>query len=251
MSFPLQLQPRARRIDVFERELRRLMRPGNHDHGQLELPRGGNLGICRFAARVLAHYAADAVRAHQRNLVLQAEWSALPDHLNVGRQVRFIRPIDRPHDVDMMRGRAEGADFLTADGQQNSLWLCSDGAGGVIETINANPFVAVARVPRRAHYARDRNVAKSRGLDGIARNTRRERMRRIDDGIDAAVACPARKARSTAETADPRLDGMPLRRRSPASQRQRDGKAGVASKPPHERGRFRCATENEYAHVSR
>ena len=89
-------------------------RPAHDDDSDSKRARRFDLGVGRATAAVLGHHRFDPLALHQRKFVSEREWAARKDQLAVGQGVDLRRPVDRPHDIAMLRRLREGGELQSA-----------------------------------------------------------------------------------------------------------------------------------------
>ena len=162
-----------------------------------------------------------------------------------GQGVDLRRPVDRPHDVAMLRRSREGGELQPALGEENCPRLSPESADGVVHGRDLDPAVVGFARPRGAGEDDERRAGRVAGSDRVGRHARSERMGRVDNSVDALAGEKRRQAFGAAKAADAlrdwRWSGIGRRPR----QRQDCRNIGLIGDPPRERARLRRAAENE------
>ena len=94
-------------------------RPAHDDDLDFKRARRLDLGVGRAAAAVLGHQRLNTLAFHEREFVGERERTARENQLAVGQGVDFRRPVDRSHDVAMLRRSRERGELQPALGEEN------------------------------------------------------------------------------------------------------------------------------------
>ena len=239
--------PGQDRVKIMQRFGFRRGRPAQHDDFDSERARRLDLGVGRAPAAVLGHQRLDPLVAHERRFVSEREGPPLKDQLAVGQGVDLRRPIDRPHDVAMLRGSRESGELQPALGEKHCSWGFPESVDGLFNRRDLDPAIAGVACPGRTGEDDERRIIRPAGCKGVGGHAPSEWMGRVDDGVDALTHKKRGQALSAAEPADT-LGNWRLRRmgRRPC-QRQDRRDIGFVSKLPRKRARLRCAAEDEQA----
>ena len=238
-------QPRAGVIDIGHDRHRRLGRPTDHDHGEVEPTGGDQLRRRRRAAGVLGHDGVDAVLAQQGQFVLERERATRQDQFVVRGQ--HVGDLDRPHH-HLGIERRERVDAPAPRGHQRARrpqrHQCLGRRG---EVVDLDPPVAGDRLPGRAEQpARGCAGGRRRGGDVVGHD-RCERVRRVDDRVDGSVAQVGDQAVGPAEAAATNPAGTRHRRRGDPRQRREHVHPVVADQDGRQLRGFRRAGQHEHA----
>ena len=220
-------------------------RPCDQDHRHTQRPRRHDLGITGLAARVLAHQPIDTLIAQDGKLAVNAEWAACGEDLHTVQGGWEIGRIDHADDVVMLRFGGERNERLPADGEQDALGSLGQSRRGGFEIGDFCPAIAGDRLPGRP-LKRDEGYAG--GLGGghsIGADAGSERMRGIDQDVDAKGAQMSSQPRRAAKAPDTHRDPWQPGRLGAASQRQDGIEPIVAGHLLGERAGLGGAAENE------
>jgi hypothetical protein len=231
-------EPVQRGVRIGERRAGGLVRAFDHDDGNSEGSRGGDLGVGFGAARVLGDEHVDALALHECVLSFEVEWRALSDESDAWRQCDVAGGIDGAGDVVMLWSRCEGGQLQAADGEQNAAGLISKRGGGTGGVGDDYPGVACDRQPGFAANGAERQSEGLRGRDGIGGNVNRVGMRGIDDGVHSLMIKPAGEAVRAAETADAGCDGLLRGLARAAGEREHRLETRVRGEEPAQLARF-------------
>jgi len=201
----MRLNPSQRLLDVVEYCPPADRRGLDHDDWQPEAARGFELGLCRAAARILAHEDLNGVASHQVDLLgngerslRQQDFSELRENLGRGR-------INRSHE-EMVGKATKRSELQASDGEKDPLRGRSQGRGCARGVTNLDPNVAGLRSPRRPRKQRERNARAGASGHCVLRHLRREGMGRIHDRIDALLPQITRQTLASAEAANSRRE---------------------------------------------
>jgi hypothetical protein len=217
------------------------------DDFDLKRARGLDLGVGRAPAAILRHQRFDLLALHERKFVGERERTARKDQLAVGEAVDLRRPVDCPYDVAMLRGSRESAELQSALREEDCSPLSPESVDGVVHCCDLDPAIAGLACPGKTGEDHERRTARPAGCDGVGGHARGERMRRVDDGVDALAGEKCSQPLSAAEAADA-LGNWRLRRMGRRPRKGQDRRnIGLVSKPSRKRAGFRRAAENEQA----
>ena len=220
-------------------------RLAHDDNLDLQRPRRLDLGVGRAPATVLGHQRFDPFALHQCEFVGERERAARQDQPAFGQRVDLRRPVDRPHDVAMLRRSREGGELQPPLREEDCSWGRTESVDSVVHGSDFKPAVAGLARPRSAGEYDERSIGRVAGSDGVGRDARSERMGRVDDGVDA-LACEKRgQAFGAAEAADASRDRRWSGVGGRSRQRQNCRNIGLIGDPPRKRACFRRAAENE------
>lgn len=195
----------------------RLVGSGDHHDLNTELTRRHDLGLRRRAARVLAHDHLDRALAHQRQLIDQREWAALQNDVGERRQIDRIWRVDCPHHIPMLRRVLEHRQLVATDSEKHASALRPQRRARRLGICDLAPIIVALSLPGRPMQSQQRQTAFPRSRNGVDRDARGVRMRRIDHHVDGFMAQPSRKPFSTTEPADARTSTRQQWRRCAAS----------------------------------
>ena len=222
-------------------------RPAHDDDLDSKRTSGFDLGVGRTPAAVLGHQRFDSLALHQGKFVGKRERTARQNELAVGEGVDLRRPVDRPHDVAMLRRSRESGELQPALREENRSRLSPKRVDSVVHGRNLDPAVTGLARPGQAGEHDDWRIGRAAGGQRIGRHARSERMGRVDDGADALGLKIGGQAVGAAEAADALRNGRPRGMSRGAGKRQDCGDIGLIGDPPRERARLRRAAENEQA----
>ncbi len=164
-----------------------------------------------------------------------------------GQGVDLRWPVDRPHDVAMLRRSREGGELQPALSEENRPPLSPKSVDGVVHRRDLDPAVAGLARPGRAGEDDERRAGRAASRNRVRGHARSERMGRVDDGADALAREKRRQALGAAEAADA-LGNWRLRRIGRRPRKRQDWRnIGLIGNPPRKRARLRRAAENEQA----
>ena len=219
--------------------------PAHDDHLDFKRARGLDLGVSRVTAAVLGHQRLNTLAFHESKFISERERTARKDQLVAGQGVDLRGPVDRPHDVAMLRGSREGGELQATLSQEYRLRPNPKSRDGVVHGRDLDPAVARLARPRRPAEDDERGTGRAAGGDRVARDARSERMGRVDNGVDVLAGEKRRQALGAAEAADA-LGNWHLSRvgRRPC-ERQDWRNIALIGHPPRERAGLRRPAENE------
>jgi hypothetical protein len=237
--------PAHDRVEIMHRLGFRRGRPAHDDDFDSKRARCFDLGVGRAAAAVLGHQRLHPFVAHKRDFVSERERSAREDQLMVRQGVDLGRVVDRPDDVATLWRSREGRELQPALREEDCPRARPESVDGLIDCRDLDPAIAALWRPSRSGEDDKRRIGRSAGSDRVRGHARSERMRRVDDGVDALADKKSGQACHAAEAADAlgnrrlsRIGGRPC-------ERQQGRNIRLVGQPPRERARLRRAAENE------
>lgn len=174
----------------------------DHDHRQVQLPRGVKLGARAGAACVFGDDMGDAVVAHQVKITLQGEGAARDDGGDFRQGQRCFRRIDQTQQIVMFGAGGKHADMLFADGQKHG-----GRRGRQMRQSRAyigakRPIIAGTGLPCGAFKTQQRHPGLRSGSGGVCAHTRGKWMGGIDHMGDVFGAQKCGEPRHAAKAAD-------------------------------------------------
>lgn len=223
-------------------------RAAYHQHADVQLARGRELGVSGTAAAVLADDRVDAVVLKQIDLSGFVKWSARHDVLRVRKSQLRLDRVDAADQVKVLRRALERRKFLTAECEKDPPRLLVSEHGCNAQGVgNFFPSVAGRRRPRRPAQRDDRDTDIGRSGRRVRRNLRGVGVRRVDQNIDAGFPEMLRQSIHATEAANAHRHGMRHWLFGAPRKRQRDIEVSALSKAPGELPRLGCAAQDEYA----
>ena len=192
----------------------------DHDDGQPEVPRRGDLCHRTGSARILGHNQIDSVIQHQRQVVLDRERTAINDDFVAREGQGLFRRIDKPQEVSVLRVRREFHQMHAPDSQKDVLRWPVKRDNGSGDVRYACPVIARTGGPGRAAKRDQRNTGLFTRRDGVSAHLYGERVCRIDDVGGACLSQVARQSLDPAKATDPHWKGLPDRTVDAACKRQ-------------------------------
>ena len=165
----------------------------------------------------------------------------------IGQGVDLRRPVDRAHDVAMLRRSRERGELQPALGEKDRPPLRPESRDGVVHCRDFDPAVSGVAWPGGAGEHGERRAGGATGGDRVGRHARSERMGGVDDSADALAGEKRRQAFGAAKPADASRDRRWSGLGRGSRQRQDRRNIGLVSKPSRERARLRRSAENEQA----
>ncbi len=241
-------EPGERGLDVGTFWRRRQRWARDHHDRNLQLTRRTDLGVCRLTARVLADDNANAVRAHERQLVIETKWPSVQDHLGTRRQTILLRSVDGTNEVAMLGRRPEGRDLGSSNGEEHCARLWPQRCHRSVRVDRLAPIIARRRHPCGTLQPQQRYVQGVGGDNGIRRNPGSVGMGRVDDCVDLLTAHPIDEALCASKASDTCGTAGQQRRLGASCQRVGRREPAVARQGLSQRVALRCASEYEDAH---
>lgn len=181
-----------------------------------------------LAAAVLAEDRGDAFAAQQSAFVAFRKRAACQQIGDVRQVQGRVDGIDGTHDIAVLRGEAQGADFLAAKGDKDHLSGAAKRADGRFSIGTFDPAVAGLFVPARTMQGQQRNAGRLRGNDSVTRNLVSVRVGGVDQQADVLGLQIGSKPLRAPKTAGAYRHGLARRIGGAARQRQDDGPMGEA-----------------------
>jgi hypothetical protein len=206
-----------------------------------------DLGVSRVTAAVLGHQRFDSLAFHKRKFISERERTARKDQLAAGEGANLCGPVDRAHDVAMVRRSREGGELQATLSQEYCLWPNSESRDGVLHGHDLDPAVARLACPRRPAEDDERRIGRSAGCRRVWGDARSERMGGVDNGVDVLAGEKRLQALGAAKAADASRDWRRSRFGCRPRKRQDCRNIGLIGKPARKRAGFRRAAENEQA----
>jgi hypothetical protein len=227
---------------------RGLPRAGDHDNWQAETPRRENFGERRLAAAILANDDIDRFLAQKLFLRFNREGAAPMDDA-MARQVWQRRErLNRANKIEMLGRRRKGLYLQAADRQEDAPRFAPERGGGGGHIGYVNPTIARLPHPRRARQNDKWNLRPTCSDRRMARNLSGERMRGIDEDVDALGFEIGVKAIHAAKAADPIGNFWRAERIGTASERQHGRNIGPLRKEIRKLARLERTTKHENPH---
>ena len=237
--------PGQDRVEIVERfDFGRRRRTHDYDL-DLERARRLDLGVGRIAAAVLGHQRLNTLAFHESKFMSERERTARKDQLASGQGVDLRGPVDRPHDVAMLRGSREGGELLPALREEDCSRRGPESVDGLLDCRDLEPAVASLARPRRSAEDDEWGTGRAAGGDRVGGHARSERMGRVDNGVDALTGKKRRQAFGAAKAADASRDWRRSRFGRRPGKRQDCRNMGLIGDPPRERAGLRRPAENE------
>ena len=117
-------------------------RPRDHNHGQLQLPCGLQLGRSPLATRVFGYDMGDGMGPQQGKITGNREWPAIQNHFGIGQRQGGFGGINKAQKVEMLGLACEGGKGLLANGQENTLRRIGQGCNRRLGICDINPSIA-------------------------------------------------------------------------------------------------------------
>ena len=235
---------------IVQDRFRGLSWAGDHNYRQPQMAGRAEFGERRLAAAVLANDHIDCFLAQKLVLRFKREGAAPKDDA-MARQVRRKRErLNRANKIEMLGRRREGPDLQATDRQKNAPRFAPERGGGGGHIGDITPMIARLRRPRGARQNDERNFRPRRGDGRMARYLFGERMRGVDEDIDALGFKIGLESGHAAKTADPIGNLRQAERLGAASERQYGGNAALSRKKVRELARLICPAKHENPHRS-
>jgi len=244
------INPGDRGVDRLDtRHADALLGAAQHNDGQRERTRRGDLPIGRGTAAVFGDQDIDVMGHEQRAFVRFAKWPAAGDVRCVRHGERRLDGIDAAHEVVVLRRLDERRQFLAAESDKHASCRSSERAHGGRHVGDIDPAVACNGDPGRPLEREQPHTARGRSLRGIGRDHCGIRMRCIDQRVDPLPDQIVGKPLETTEPPYPHRHGLGCGFGGASGQRQRHLEVGARRKALAELPRLCRAAENENAHV--
>lgn len=222
----------------------------DHDNGQLERARRLDLGGGGMAARILRKYDFDAAALEQADIVLGGERPASLYKFDIGQLAGHRRHIDQTYDVGVLRRGQKLRDSKAAYTEDDAR-LFAERRDGRSHVRHEGPVVARLPLPGRPLDGEQRRTGYRGCCDGVAAHLGGERVRRVDQNVDALVAQIADETFDPAEAAASHRNGLSTRRCGSPGERQCRLETPVGCEELCECARFRRAPQEKNAHGPR
>ena len=220
------------------------VRTVDHQDGQPQHARGGQLGLGTTSAGILADDQIDRLCAQQRCVGFHGEGTAIDDDVVVRQRDVFPRRIDEAQQIVVLRLSGEGIDMHPPQRQHHPPRRAGERGDGTGDVRNPLPAITRLRVPRGAGQREMRDADLRGGGDRVGAYLCGERVRGIHQMRDIGVAQIGYEAFDPAEAANPNRHWLRLRVRDPARIAQRGGKRALRQRGG-ERAGFGGAAEDQ------
>ncbi len=237
--------PGQDRVEVVMRFDFRRGRSAHDNDLNFKRARGVEFGVGRAPAAVLGHQDFDPLALHESKFISERERTARKDQLAAGQGVDLRGPVDRPHDVAMLRGSREGGELQTTLRKEDSSGGGSESVDGLLDCRDLDPAGARFARPRRPAEDDERGTGRAAGGDRVGRDARSEWMGRVDNGIDVLAGEKRRQAFGAAKAADSSCDWRRSRFDRRPRKRQDCRNIGLIRDTPREGAGLRRPAENE------
>jgi hypothetical protein len=183
----------------------------DHDDRQAERTRRIDLRTRALPARIFGDDQLYPLRAHQGEVALQREGTAIHDQIMTGQRGRLVRRIDEAEQIMMLRLGSEGHDMHTAERQHDAARLSVERGHGACYVSDTGPAVALPRFPGRAGQHHVSGARLLRRLSSMSAHGSGKGMCRVDQMRDRLLLQIGGKARNAAKATN--TDGHWLRPR--------------------------------------
>ena len=182
----------------------------------------------------------------ERKLARERERATIEDELVVGGQRRGLGRLDAAHEEERVLDARERREALAPGRQEDAPPRAGQERGGGVQRGGRAPVDLGIALERGALEAQQRDPGLGAGLRRRPRHPLGERVRRVDDRVDALGAQVGGEAGGAAEPADPDLAGWQARARDAAGERRDDAHLGRPAQRRRERARLAGAAEDEH-----
>lgn len=220
--------------------------PAQHDDGDAEGARCGDLAQNRIATAVLGDDEFDAMFLEKRDFISLAEGPAPKDVLCIRYLEWRVERIDAADQIMVLRRRLEDTDLVPPDGEEHPARQSTQRRYRVIGILHFDPLVAGACRPCRTFERDDRDFRACRRHRRMRRDGVGIGMGGINQHVDALRGQIVREAVGAAETANPHWHRLGGRMRRAAGKRKRYLKIGSPREAAGQLPRLVGAAEYEY-----
>ena len=177
-------------------------RPADHHNRQRKIARGFDLGRGGASAGIPRHDDVGTEIFKHGPITCTLERPARDNHLRMMQRQRIARPIDQPHQINMLRTGRESLQMLPADAEEYSSRLAPKSFRGSDDMIDFDPVVVRQARPGCPLQRQQRYSGYLASGDRVRTHLCGEWMGCIDDAIDILRTKIVREAGNSAETAD-------------------------------------------------
>ena len=211
---------RQRLFDRLDRFHGGRWRATDHQHFDAKPAGRRDLGVGRRSTAVLGDDGIDAMRLQQGDFAFYAEGAAIENVLHVGDGKTRLDGIDAADEIEMLWRCLGAMGFLSADGKKHATRFAAECRDCLRDRADVQPVVTGLRHPCGTSEAEGQKAETGHGFAGVLGDPRCERMGGIDQQIEFAIVQKFGEAIRTAETADPRGQGLKRRLFGSAGKRQ-------------------------------
>lgn len=227
----------------------RLGGPVDQNNRSMADARSRYFGIGRRAAAILGDDDIDLIFVDETKFRAFVERTTRREIAHAIEHKGRIDGIDASNQIEMMRGRIEGANFVASERKEDTTWIGPQRNDGIAYRWNPQPAIAFLVLPAWSADGHDRNIRSSRRRGRIRRNARGIGMRRVDKDADVFVAEKSGEAVGAAEAADARRHGLHRRiARAPCERQYRHDVGAVGKQPGKFTGFCRPAKNEDACH---
>lgn len=222
----------------------------DHHHGQSQVTRGFDLGVCTRPASVFRHDRVNFKLLQNRTIRSHREGPSRNQYMVVGKTLWSFRRIHQSQQIEVLRIWGELIQMHTPDSQHYAFCLPFQRRNSTRNVGNPGPSVSILGRPGRSCQSDHRNLGARTGRYSIPAHLGREGVRCIDHMGHMMVAQIRGKALRATEPSYPAGDRMPRRPLDPA--RERYGGLNAIFSQPLTQGRgFNGAAQNKevWGHV--
>ncbi len=217
----------------------------DHQYRDTQLSRRLDLCIGRRAAGVFGNDEGNTVIAQQGHFVVQSKRTASGHVTRVDKVEWWLDRIDAANEIMVLRCGLEGQKFLTTEREEGVCAFCTKSSHSTLDIGHALPVITRLFFPRRALQRDKRNIGQPCGLDCVGRDTRRIRVRCVDQKIKLVFGDERSQATRAAKTTASHRHGLLNRIPGAASHGQKQPVAGVISQFSGQNTGIRRAAKNE------
>lgn len=218
----------------------------DHQYRDAQPSRRLDLCIGRRAAGVFGNDEGDTVIAQQGHFVVQRKGTASGDVTRVDNVERWLDRIDAANEIMVLRCCLEGQKFLTTEREEGVCAFRAESSHSTLDIGHALPVIIGLFFPSGALQRDKRNLGQSCGLDCVGRDTRRIRVRRIDQQIELVFGDERRQTARAAKASGAHRHGLRHRITGAASHGQKQPITGVFRQFSGQNAGIRRTAENEY-----
>lgn len=216
----------------------------DHQHRQVELAGGDDLGLRARAACIFGDHKVYGVGLHQFTVAFERKRPAIDDQAVVGEPGRFRRRVDETQQIVMLRLGGKGIHMHPPQRQHDAARRTGQRCDRACDVGHMGPAIAFFSAPRRARQGDMRDARQARGLDRMGAHRRGKGVGGVDQMGDAMAKQIIDQPGHASKATDAHGNGLAHRLvRAPGiAERRRDT---LIRQQAGQRARLRCAAQQQ------
>ena len=221
--------------------------PVDHVHSEAKRAGGGNFGNRRITASVLGEHYVDAVFPEQGNIIVCCERPTCRDDRRMRNAQRLGQRINHPDHVVVLGCGPQRVERQPSETRKNPNGQLRECCDRLLNIGMMLPLVTGTSDPRRPFESDQRYAGYGASRDRVGADLGCERVRGVEDNVDAAIDQIRRQAFCTAKSATANWNRCRNRIRRAACKRQRGVEPRITCKARRHTAGFAGAAKHQDA----